>query len=217
MRNGVSDWPVEKQREALAAAGFAGPIYEDTLSRNQMRGRDPKCLVERTVLLRPTGRQAPGVIKVASIRIFALNPVDLIDALAQAAAQQETVIALDTGLEISPNAGAAQFAAAASAWDKGRRNAQTLEGRAKGNQAAAAAKRARSQPGLAIARELWALPTEEISGAEIARQAGLSVGTLYNELGPRGPAQKRRANALERQKAAFEREPKHEQTRKPKT
>lgn len=191
MRNGVSDWPVEKQREALAEAGFTGSIYEDTLSRNHMRGRDPKFLVERAVLLRPTGRQAAGIIKVASIRVFALSPVDLADALAQAAARQETIIALDTGLEIAPSPSAAVFNAAMSTWDKGRRNAQTIDGRTKGNQAAAEAKRRRSEAAVAIARPLWGLPSEEMSATAISERCGLSVTALYRLLGRRTPAQKR--------------------------
>ena len=191
IRNGVTGWPVERQRKALADAGFNGPIYEDALTRNQQRGRNVAALEQRAQMLRPTSRQDPQLILVASIRILALSPVDLTAALAAAAACRATVRALDTGLEIGPAAGAAEFAAACAAWDKARRSDQTLAGREKGRLAAEATKTAKREPRLAQARELWAKPSDEISVQEIAHRVGLSVATLYNHLEPRSRARRR--------------------------
>ena len=112
IRNGVIEWPVERQRQALTDLGFSGAIYEDTLTRQQLRGRSIVSMKARADMLHSTAQETGELILVSSIRILALSPVDLTAALAAAAARQATVRALDTGLEISPNAGAAEFAAA---------------------------------------------------------------------------------------------------------
>jgi DNA invertase Pin-like site-specific DNA recombinase len=190
IRNGVAGWPVERQRQALAEVGFDGPIYEDTLTRAHLRGRNVAALEQRADMLRPTSRTTPEVILVSSIRVLALSPVDLTVALASASARHATIRALDTGLEIAPDAGAAQIAAAAAAWDKARRDDQTRDARGKGNEAAVRAAERRREAGLAIARPLWGLPSETMPAAEIAKRSGLSVGTLYRFLDRRTPAQR---------------------------
>jgi hypothetical protein len=129
----VTEWPVERQRQALTDAGFSGPIFEDTLTRHQLRGRNTAALTARADMLRPTPRQSPELILVPSIRVLALSPVDLTAALA---------------------------AAACAAWDKARRADQTRDARGKGNKAMIAAAERRRKAALAIARPLWGLPSE---------------------------------------------------------
>jgi DNA invertase Pin-like site-specific DNA recombinase len=187
----VTGWPVERQRQALAEAGFDGPIYEDTLTRAHLRGRNVAALQQRAAMLQPTSRAGAEVIWIASIRVLALSPVDLTTALAAASARHATIHALDTGLEIRQDAGAVEIAAAASAWDKARRDDQTRDARGKGNEAAVRAAERRREAGLAIARPLWGLPSEEMPSSEIAKRSGLSLGTLYRFLDPRTPAQRR--------------------------
>ena len=187
----MTGWPVERQRQALAEAGFDGPIYEDTLTRAHLRGRNVAALQQRAAMLRPTSRAGSEVILVASIRVLALSPVDLTAALAAASARHATIRALNTGLEIGPDAGAAEIAAATSAWDKDRRDDQTRDARSKGNEAAVRAAERRREAGLSIATPLWGLPSEAMPASEISKRSGLSVGTLYRFLGPRTPAQRR--------------------------
>ena len=127
----------------------------------------------------------------ASIRVLALSPVDLTAALAAASGRHATIRALDTGMEIAPDAGAAEIAAAAAAWDKARRDDQTREARGMGNEAAVRAAERRREAWLAIARPLWGLPSEEMPATEIAKRSGLSVGTLYRFLDRRTPTQRR--------------------------
>lgn len=184
-------WPVERQRQALSEAGFDGPIYEDVLTRAHLRGRNVMALPQRAEMLRPTSRLTSEVILVANIRVLALNPVDLIAALAAAVARHATVHVLDTGLKIGPDTGAAEIAVATAAWDRARRNDQTRDGRAKGNAAAVERAEKRRQTALAIARPLWGLPSDDMSVEAIAERAGVSVGTLYTHLGRRTPAQRR--------------------------
>jgi hypothetical protein len=191
IRNGVIEWPVERQRQALTDLGFSGAIYEDTLTRQQLRGRSIVSMKARADMLHSTAQETGELILVSSIRILALSPVDLTAALAAAAARQATVRALDTGLEISPNAGAAEFAAACAAWDKARRADQTRDARRKGNEAMVAAAERRRQEALAIARPLWGLPSVDMPAEAIAARAGLSICSLYKYLGRRAPAQRR--------------------------
>ena len=184
-------WPVEHQHQALSEVGFDGPIYDDTLTCAHLGGRNVAALEERADMLRPTSRTMPEVILVASIRVLALSPVDLTAALAAASGRHATIRALDTGMEIAPDAGAAEIAAAAAAWDKARRDDQTREARGMGNEAAVRAAERRREAWLAIARPLWGLPSEEMPATEIAKRSGLSVGTLYRFLDRRTPTQRR--------------------------
>ena len=188
IRNGVTGWPPEKQEESLSEAGFHGPIYRDELARRDMRGKNASALKQRTVMLAPTAKTEPETILVASIRCFALNPVDLTTALAAAVARNATVRALDTGIEIGPGASVAEIAQAAQAFDKARKGEQTREGRARGNAVAAERARQRTAPKIAEARKLWGLPSDTISTDEISKRVGLSLRTLYLHLGRRRPA-----------------------------
>ncbi len=201
VREGVVGWPVERQIEVLAEAGITGPLYHDTMSRADKRGRRTSALVEREAMLRPTSRQAPEIIVVATIRALALNfGPDLLGTLKAAGERHATVRALAEGLEIPPGASIGVITTAALAWDKGRRDDQTVDARTKGAAAAAARAAERRAKAIAIAQPLWGLPSEEMPSAEIERRAGISITTLYRELGRRTPAQ-RRAKRKERNHA----------------
>ncbi|GBQ32015.1 hypothetical protein AA13594_2249 [Gluconacetobacter azotocaptans DSM 13594] len=177
----------------LTDAGYGANIYHDTMTAADKRGRRVSALSERAAMLRPTSRKAGNdVIGVATIRALALNGgPDLIAVLMAAAERGATVHALAEELEVPPGAPLALIRDAASAWDTGRRNAQTAEGRAIGTQRASEAAAARRQRALAIARPLWVLPTNEITSQEIATRAGVSIATLHNHLGGRRAAQRR--------------------------
>jgi DNA invertase Pin-like site-specific DNA recombinase len=155
------------------------------MTRNDKRGRRAAALVERAILLNPNSRRKPEVIVVATIRALALNPgLDLLEVLKAVADRHITIRALADDLEIPPGAGIDIITAAAAAWDKGRRNNQTLAGRAKGNAAAAARAAERRKKAVSIAGPLWG-KLDEISSIEIAKKAGVSVTTLYRALGQR--------------------------------
>ncbi|WP_220792461.1 recombinase family protein [Gluconacetobacter diazotrophicus] len=182
---------MERQLSALSDAGFSGAIYQDTMTRADMRGRRAGVLKERAELLRPTARKARETIIVATIRALALNSgPDLLGTLKAAAKRGATVRALAEGLEIPPNAGIDELSGASTAWDKARRNDQTADARTKGSAAAASKAAERRTKAVTIARPLWGLPSDEMPNAEIERRAGLSITTLYRALGRRTAAQK---------------------------
>ena len=190
VREGVTGWSVERQKETLAEAGITEPLYHDTMSRAEKRGRRASALVERATMLRPTSHQTPEVIVVATIRALALNSgPDLLGVLKAAGERHATVRALAEGLEIPPGVGIDVITTAALAWDKGRRDDQTVDARSKGAVAAAARAAGRRAKAIAIARPLWGLPSEEMPSAEIERRASISITTLYRRLGRRTPAQ----------------------------
>jgi hypothetical protein len=195
----VPEWPVERQLSALSDAGFSGPIYQDTMTRADVRSRRTEVLTARAALLRPTARKTRETIIVTTIRALALNSgPDLLGALKAAAERGATVRALAEDLEIPPNAGIDELSAASTAWDTARRKSQTAAARTKGNAMAASVAAKRRAKAVAIARPLWALPSEDIPNAEIERRAGISITTLYRALGPRTVAQKSARQKMEK-------------------
>lgn len=200
-RNGVWGWSIEDQTIALRQAGVLemDKLYTDELTAARAKRPaqvHPEWLEQRAVMLKPTGRKGGETIAVASMLVLGVGEVDLVHAIALAFARRATILAVDSGLSIKPDDGAAAVNAAMDDWTRAKRDAQTKPGRRLGNTAAAEAAKARTLAKLPVARPLWARPTEEISSVEIAERAGLSVKTLYAYLGRREVAQyaaKRRA------------------------
>ena len=81
-------------------------------------------------------------------------------------------------------------------WQRAKYDAQTRPGRANGNKAAAARKRSITLEKLKVARPLWGLTSDKITTDKIAEECGLSVKTLYTELGRRSAAQKRKRDRM---------------------
>ena len=197
VRNGVWGWSLEAQEKALADAGVLEPdrLYRDVLPASHAKRPAqvrPEWLVQRDALFRPTARNAPDTVYVAAMTVLGVRETDLAYALALASTRRSTVIALDSGVTVTPDAGAAGVNAAMVDWARAKRSGQTQPGRRIGTQAAAEAKKARTLAKLPEARKLWRLPSQEMATMEIAARAGLSVKTLYSYLGRRAVAQRRR-------------------------
>lgn len=202
VRNGVWGWSIEAQETALAAAGLLNrdSLYRDVLPAN--RAQRPaqvhaEWLIERTNLLRPTGRKnGMDTIYVATMLALGVREADLAKILAAAAERGSTIVALDSGISIAPGAGALGVSAALEDWARAKRSAQTQPGRLLGVQAAATAKRSRTMAKLPQARPLWRdTKPNRPSTDQIAELVGLSIKTLYSELGRR-PAVKKNAGRV---------------------
>jgi len=197
VRNGVWGWSVEAQEAALASAGVLerDRLYRDVLpashSKRPAQVR-PEWLVQRDALFRPTARNTPDTVYVAAMTVLGVRETDLAYALALASGRRSTVIALDSGVTVPPDGGAAAVNAAMEDWARAKRSGQTQTGRRIGVQAAAEAKKARTLAKLPEARKLWREPSDKVPTMEIAARAGLSVKTLYAYLGRREVAQRRR-------------------------
>jgi hypothetical protein len=200
-RNGVWGWSLQDQLEALRQASVLemDKLYTDELTAERAKRPaqvHPEWLVERANLLKPTNRRGGETIAVATLLALGTGEVDLVHAIALAFGRRATIHAVDSGLVIKPDDGAAGVNAAMADWLRAKRSAQTKPGRRLGNASAAEKAKARSLAKLPEARPLWGLPTEEISTVEIAKRTDLSVKTLYAYLGRREVAQyaaKRRA------------------------
>jgi len=132
---------------------------------------------------------------------FAISLRDLVSALGQAHTRNATIVSVFDSVEIPPGATPDLMALAAEAYDRGRRRQQTEAGRLSGVEAAARKKRERTAEGIEKVRADWRKPTSEISTEEIARKSGLSVKTLYSQLGRRSEAQKRATQSRKRKAA----------------
>jgi hypothetical protein len=132
---------------------------------------------------------------------FAISIRDLVSALADAHTRNATIVSVFDGVEVPPGATPDVMALAAEAFDKGRRRQQTEAGRLSGVEAAARKKRERTAEAIEEVRADWRRPTTDISTEEIARKSGLSVKTLYSQLGRRSEAQKRAAQSRKRKAA----------------
>jgi len=201
IRNGVWGWSAEAQETVLTAAGLFDPeqAYRDILPENKAKRPaqvHAEWLTERAAMLQPTGRRiGRETIHVATMLALGIREADLANTLAAAASRGSTIVALDSGIAVAPDAGALGVAAAMEDWARAKRSAQTAPGRLAGVQAAASAKRERTRRKSKIAAPLWRdakpnrMPTEQV-----AAHVGLSVKTLYSELGRR-PQIKKKAGA----------------------
>jgi hypothetical protein len=198
VRNGVWGWSLEAQEKALADAGVLEPdrLYRDVLPTSHAKRPaqvHPEWLETRNQhLFRPTKRNVPDTVYVAAMTVLGVRETDLAHALAMASERRSTVVAVDSGVTVTPDAGAAGVNAAMADWARAKRSGQTQPGRRIGTQAAAEAKKARTLAKLPEARKLWRLPPREMATMEVAARVGLSVKTLYSYLGRREVAQRRR-------------------------
>lgn len=200
-RNGVWGWSLEDQRKALAAAGadmtreFCDELAA-TKAKMPARVR-PEWLTQRAELLKKTSRTRGETIHVATLLALGVNEGDLIAALTAAIARRDTVRAADSGFTFVPGASGIAFGAAVADWTRAKRDAQTKPGRRAGNRAAADAARARTLAKLtAEIKRLWRdRRPDRKTAPEVAEVAGLSVKTLYTELGRRPEKQKGKARA----------------------
>jgi len=154
----------------------------------------PEWLTERNEgLLRHT---SPRAEEIAVATLLALSPseADLVYALERAWIRKATVVAVDSGISLPPDAGVAGVNRAIADWQRAKASARTKPGRALGWQAAAAKKVAETDRKLPIARPLWkSRKPDRPSVAEIVALSGLSAKTLYNRLHERPAIERRKS------------------------
>lgn len=198
VRNGVWGWSMEEQRKALADAGAdLSREFCDELAatKAKMPGRiRPEWLVERAKLLKTTGRVRGEIVHVATLLALAVNEADLVSVLVTASGRRDTIRAADSGLEFALTEGPTVFQRAMEDWQRAKLGAQTKPGRRAGNRAAADAARARTLAKLPAARGPWRDP-DKYTAAQVAELSGLSVKTLYTELGRRPMKRKGKSRA----------------------
>lgn len=187
VRDGVRKLPVARQTTLLERTLPGLRIHRDALDMQAIRSHSADPLRQRRTLLVPSSPLAGGVMIVASFRCFALDPVDLTVTAADAAAAGVTIRSLKDGMDLTPRAGIAEIAKAMAAWKQSKMIERTEDGWQRGAARSMANRRSRNHGPLAVAEPLWRLSPDEISNAEIADRVGLTVRSLYNHFGRRGP------------------------------
>lgn len=199
VRNGVWGWSLEEQRQALREARVHEPDREycDELSdtRAKFPGRvRPEWLTQRAMMLKPSSRVRGEMVHVATLLAIAVSEADLVSVLVAASGRRDTIKALDSGQEFALSEGPVVFQRAVDDWQRAKRDAQTKPGRLEGMRVAAAKRRATTMRKLAPAKVPWRdTKPDRLSTEQIAEQVGLSVKTLYAELGRRPAIRKGRS------------------------
>jgi hypothetical protein len=196
VRDGVADLPREQQLTVLRDAGVPlDQLFEDRLSRRQIKARSYADLKDLAEMLRPTTRTTPETIFVASLRVLGWDIADIARSIAAAGRRHAAIVALDTNQVIPAGAGPEVLDLLADIEDQQQR-ARKSATLSKGREAAKRRRDNRWQRARVIAIPLWGKPSEEWSAEKIAKELadrGLkySVKTLYNRLGTREEAQRR--------------------------
>lgn len=157
MSNILRVWTAEAQETLLAQAG-AVTIYRDELKARARRARDASALTERTAMLRPTGRRSRDeTIYVACLGVLAMDLRDLGRCFAASQARGATIVALNTGRRIGPDARAKEIAAAQEDFAADKRRGAVSPGR-RGYEAAKELRDADTKRRIDLIREDWGNP-----------------------------------------------------------
>jgi hypothetical protein len=197
-------WPIDRQ-ERLLAAWLAGnpcePVrYVDEIGPKARRNANGKALTQRANLLRPTTRGVLEMIVLASWRCFAFGGDDLAGAIAAAGARCATLVVLDRGIRIEPNA-AGQTVATEIA-EFGRMVRHKLTGRTRAEIAEEV--RLETEARIELIRPYWPMDAKEHPTPKLLAMAGrkgkaMAYKTAKDHLGPRPVAQRTREIAEARE------------------
>jgi hypothetical protein len=204
--NIAKTWPVPAQEALLSGVVPDWPdasIYRDVLVPAKRRGQSREAMEARASMLRETRRKPIGeTIYVASLPVLAWDVSDLTACLAAARARAATVIAVDAGLRIPPDAGADVLDEAVKLFLAKKRSAEAGGGRRVGAEASKRARMEDAQRRAESIRADWVrrdVPTPELlMRAGRQRKIGRSTVTIpmayataKNYLGHRPEAQRK--------------------------
>lgn len=149
-------------------------------------------------MLRPTGRKRPEeMVYIASPACLAWSLSDFTIVLTALMERGATLIALDTGLVVPPNAGPRELGEAVKAFTASKITVTGL-GPLAGAKISARKRRESSDEAVKRIAERWPLPSREHPTSELLDEVGLSLNTVVSRLGRRPLAQKRRLDAAKR-------------------
>lgn len=170
LSNILKVWTWEAQRELLATVEGRLVEYRDDLKPGQRKRKDPDALFWRSKMLAATGRQTRGrTVYFACWGLLAFNARDLGRCLADAKARGATLVALNTGLRIGPDAGAAEIAQALDDLAADKRRGAVQPGRA-GWKVTAELKKADTLRRVELIRKDWGNP--KFTQEELLMRAG---------------------------------------------
>jgi hypothetical protein len=160
-----------------------------------------KLLPQRKTLLMPSSCGVADVCEVASFLCIARNTADFLDVVARAGERSMSLLALDTGRQITAGPGVIELAREIPFFQAAMRGRVALRNRDEFNRAREAEANARAQK----VKPRWHLPNSEAPWAALMIEAGkdgvpMSRATLEKHLGNRLKAQ--RAYQMEQNREA---------------
>jgi hypothetical protein len=192
-------WSIQRQKEMLAehVPGWPQvPTYSDVLPPAKRKAHSPASLIQRDHLLRETTRSGNvEAIVVCSYACLAWEQTDFLDCVASATARGATIIALDTGRRLTPEASPAELAEAMREFVKARRQSKSGPGRA-GYLVSAERRATDARAGAMRIADRWRLPTKDYPTDDLLAEAGICRNTANLYLLNRPEAQRKHRNAL---------------------
>ncbi len=123
-------WTPAAQQELLDSVGEKLTVYQDDLRPGQRKHKDPAALAQRADMLRPTSRRnRDETIYVAALGLLAWDLRDFGRCLAATQARGSTIVALNTGRRIGPDAGAKEISEAQEDFTGDKRRGAVRPGR----------------------------------------------------------------------------------------
>lgn len=170
MSNILKVWTWEAQQKLLDSLDGEPTVYRDELKPGQRKRKDVEALYWRGKLLAGTGRRTRDeVIYVSCWGNFAFTVHDLGRCFAAAKARGATLVALNTGLRIGPDAGAVEISQAMEDFSADKRRGAVQPGRA-GWEITAEQKLADTLRRIELIRPDWGNP--DFGMAELLLRAG---------------------------------------------
>jgi hypothetical protein len=151
-------WSPETQQELLDGVGERLTIYQDELRPGERKRKAADAMVQRDAMFRPTGRRnREETVYVACLGLLAWDLRDLQRCLRAAQARGATIVALNTGRRIAPDAGAKETDEAQDDFTADKRRGAVRPGRL-GHEIAREQRLADTARRLDLIREDWGNP-----------------------------------------------------------
>jgi hypothetical protein len=201
LSNIVAAWPIERQEKLCAEKVPGWPdvaIYREEVAPRHRKSHSAEALVERNnALLRKTNRRGAETIYVPTLPLLGWELRDFHRCLVAAEARNATIVALDTGTVIPPNASRKALADAGDEFVNRRKSVQTEGARGTGGGKIAGERRwAAAEERCQKIAARWPLPSDQYPTAALLKEAGLSRNTVKIHLGVRSDAQERHRRSL---------------------
>jgi len=191
-------WPIERQEAALdkVLPGWRrGSVYRDELPPRKRKAHGPDDLTSRATLLRPSSRRGADEVYVATPAVLAWTLSDFLAVLGGLSAKSMTLTMLDSEMAVAPDAGPAEVAKAAKAFEAACRRQKGEPGERGGDVSG----RVRSEAAKARAAQMrpyWGLPSKEYPTRYLLEIYDLSRPTAILYCGKRADAQREHRKGL---------------------
>lgn len=184
-------WPFARQEAKLdeAVPGWRdGAVYRDTIkSRSARENRVAGALVQRADLTRATRRRGGTTVHVAALPPLGFAVGDFLEVVAALSRRGDTLVSLDCGTTVAPDATPSQVHAAAEAFERAWR--RKGDAGKSGGQVSGERRQEAAQAACKLIEERWKLPSDRYPTKALLAEAGVSRPTAIFYLRPRREVQ----------------------------